>query len=193
MDLIFLYTLTFNHRLCKNNDRFGNFFEKSRKRLWWVSKSHFRVIVRLGVSKLETRVSQSRKVSNLPFYKKDERKTGERTVPSLSPHAQTPRCFFCTLTSLCPAFPQSEGLEKIARRFFPRDFFTLTPNRESVHRLPGKRKWTLNRIWVVCYFSFKLIEWLAGWPWEARASVPPISRCWSRELVFARRKKRGRL
>ena len=68
MDLIFLYTLTFNHRLCKNNDRFGNFFEKSRKRLWWVSKSHFRVIVRLGVSKLETRVSQSRKVSNLPFY-----------------------------------------------------------------------------------------------------------------------------
>ena len=125
--------------------------------------------------------------------KKDERETGERTVPSLSPHAQTPRCFFCMLTSLCPAFPQSERLEKIARRFFPLDFFTLTPNREPVHRLPGKRKWTLNRIWVVCYFSFKLIEWLAGWPWEARASVPPISRCWSRELAFARRKKRGRL
>ena len=176
---------------------------KSRKRLWWVSKSHFRVILRLGVSKLETRVSQSRIYHSIPLIvvcelesgknKTDERKTGERTVPSLSPHAQTPRCFFCMLTSLCPAFPQSERLEKIARRFFPLGFFTLTPNREPVHRLPGKRKWTLNRIWVVYYFSLKLIEWLGSWPWDAWASVPSISRCWSREPAFARRKKQGRL
>ena len=208
MDLIFLYTLTFNHRLYKNNDRFGNFFEKSRKRLWWVSKSHFRVIVRLGVSKLETRVSQSRKVSNLPFFtpnsgvrvrerEKIRRMRGRlerglflRSRPMPKPLA----VFFWMLTSLCPAFLQSERLETITRRCFPRDFFTVNPNREPVQRLPGKRKWTLNRIWVVCYFSFKLIEWLASWPWEARASaVPPISRCWSRELAFARRKKRGRL
>ena len=99
-------------------------------------------------------------VSNLPFYtpnsgvrvrerEKIRRMTGRlerglflRSRPMPKPLA----VFFCMLTSLCPAFPQSGRLEKIARRFFPRDFFTLTPNREPVHRLPGKRKWTLNKI-----------------------------------------------
>ena len=90
-------------------------------------------------------------VSNLPFYtpnsgvrvrerektKKDERKTGERAVPSLSPHAQTPRCFFSMLTSLCPAFPQSGRLEKIAR-FFSSRFFHSYPKQRACSQATWK-------------------------------------------------------
>ena len=108
----------------------------------------------LEVSKLETQVSQSRKVLNLPFYtpnsgvrvrerektKKDERKTGERTVPSLSPHAQTPRCFFCMLRSLFPAFPQSGRLEKIVRRFFSSRFFHSYPKQRACSQATWKTK-----------------------------------------------------
>ena len=190
----------------RGSETFG-LISKSRKRLWWVSKSPFRVILRLRVSKLDTRVSQSRKVSNLPIYTPNsgvrvrEREKIRRMRGRLErglflcfrPMPKPLAVFFWMLTSLCPAFLQSERLEKIARRCFPRDFFTVNPNREPVQRLPGKRKWTLNRIWVVCYFSLHLIEWLGSWPWDAWASVPSISRCWSREPAFARRKKQGRL
>ena len=51
---------------------------KSRKRLWWVSKSHFRVILRLGVSKLETRVSQSRIYHSIPLIVVCELESGKK-------------------------------------------------------------------------------------------------------------------
>ena len=99
-------------------------------------------------------------ISNLPFYTPNsgvrvrEREKIRRMRGRLErglflcfrPMPKPLAVFFWMLTSLCPAFLQSERLEKIARRCFPRDFFTVNPNREPVQRLPGKRKWTLNRI-----------------------------------------------
>ena len=190
----------------RGSESFG-LISKSWKRLWWVSKSHVRVILRLLKSRSWKPRSRSLAkswiyhsiplivVCELESGKKLRRMRGRlerglflRCRPMPKPLAVFSACLHLSA-------PRSHNLDalKKSRDFFPRDFFTLTPNREPVHRLPGKRKWTLNRIWVVRYFSFKLIEWLAGWPWEAKASVPPISRCWSRELAFARRKKRGRL
>ena len=139
----------------RESESFG-LISKSWKRLWWVSKSHFWVILRLLKSRSWKPRSRSLAKSwiyhSIPLIvvyelvrerektKKDERKTGERAVPSLSPHAQTPRCFFCMLTSLCPAFPQSGRLEKIVRRFFSSRFFHSYPKQRACSQATWKTK-----------------------------------------------------
>ena len=102
----------------------------------------------------------SKKFSNLPFYtpnsgvrvrerEKIRRMRGRlerglflRSRPMPKPLAVFSAC----LHLFAPRSHNLNALKKSQGDFFPRDFFTLTPNRESVHRLPGKRKWTLNRI-----------------------------------------------
>ena len=130
----------------RGSETFG-LISKSRKRLWWVSKSPFRVILRLGVSKLDTRVSQSRKVSNLPIYtpnsgvrvrewEKIRRMRGrlERGLfLCFRPKPKPPPVFFWMLTSLCPRSYNLNPLKKSRGDVFLAIFSLLTQT-ESLFR-----------------------------------------------------------
>ena len=128
----------------RGSETFG-LISKSRKRLWWVSKSPFRVILRLRVSKLDTRVSQSRKVSNLPIYtpnsgvrvrerEKIRRMRGrlERGLLLRSRPMPKPLAVFSACLRLFAPRSHNQNAFKKSRGDFFLSIFSLLPQTESL-------------------------------------------------------------